>query len=120
MPLSRTKIAWLLINLLSAGSLLRAQQVGSPATTDVNVETKDLLAQPIAENWTSYNGDYTGRRYSSLREVNTGNVAQLRAAWVFHPGNSQNLEVTPLVIRGIMYSPSMREPGAWCGITNAR
>jgi alcohol dehydrogenase (cytochrome c) len=41
-----------------------------------------------------------------LHDINSYNVAQLRAAWVFHPGNSQNLEVTPLVVRGIMFVTS--------------
>ena len=68
----------------------------------MNVSAEDLVAQAGA-NWTSYNGDYTGRRYSSLREINPQNVAQLRASWVFHPGNSQLLEVTPVVVNGIMY-----------------
>src|ERR1035441_9820004 len=67
------------------------------------VSAKDLLVSPVGANWISYNGDYTGRRYSSLLEINTANVQQLRAAWVFHPGNSQNLEATPVVVRGVMY-----------------
>ena len=70
-------------------------------TTAARME--DLLATPVGANWTSYNGDYTGRRYSSLKEINISNVQQLRAAWVFHPGNSQNLEVTPVVVRGVMF-----------------
>src|SRR6185503_8734252 len=68
-----------------------------------NVSTKDLLARPVGENWTSYNGDYTGQRYSSLSQINTENVSQLRAEWVFHPGNSLRLEATPLVVNGVMY-----------------
>jgi len=80
-----------------------AQQGQSPVTAAVAVSPEDLLAQPVGANWTSYNGDYTGRRYSSLREINVSNASQLRLAWVFHPGNSQNLEATPVVIRGIMY-----------------
>ena len=64
---------------------------------------EDLLAQPPGANWTSYNGDYTGRRDSSLREINAANVAQLRSSWVFHPGNSQRIEATPVVVHGIMY-----------------
>jgi alcohol dehydrogenase (cytochrome c) len=105
MTSSRRTVALLLLNLLSA-ALLTAQQVASPITTAVNVEAQDLLAQPVGENWTSYNGDYTGRRYSSLHDINRDNVVQLRAAWVFHPGNSQNLEVTPIVVRGIMFVTS--------------
>jgi alcohol dehydrogenase (cytochrome c) len=83
-----------------------AQQTASPVGANVSVEARDLLARPVGENWTSYNGDYSGRRYSNLREINADNVAHLRAAWIFHPGNSQNLEVTPLVIRGVMYVTS--------------
>ena len=48
----------------------------------------DLIAQPPGANWTSYNGDYTGRRYSGLHEITPANVARLRAAWIFHPSNS--------------------------------
>ena len=80
-----------------------AAQGESPLTAVSSVGADDLLARPVGVNWTSYNGDYTGRRYSSLHEINATNVSQLRAAWVFHPGNSQRLEATPVVIRGIMY-----------------
>ena len=73
------------------------------------VRAEDLLASPAGANWTSYNGDYTGRRYSALREINTANVHQLRAAWVFHPGNSQNLEATPVVILGVMFVTSAND-----------
>ena len=71
---------------------LIAQEQSAVGSSTVRVE--DLLTSPVGANWTSYNGDYTGRRHSALREINTSNVAQLRAAWVFHPGNSQNLEAS--------------------------
>jgi alcohol dehydrogenase (cytochrome c) len=71
-----------------------------------NVSGEDLLAQPVSDNWTSYNGDYSGRRFSSLHEINAANVHELRPAWVFHPGNSQILKATPVVVRGIMYITS--------------
>jgi alcohol dehydrogenase (cytochrome c) len=106
MMLSGRTVFLLLSNLLSAGLMMTAQQARPPVTTDVNIEAADLLARPVGENWTSYNGDYTGRRYSNLREINTTNVAQLRSAWVFHPGSSQNLEVTPLVVHGVMFVTS--------------
>jgi alcohol dehydrogenase (cytochrome c) len=73
------------------------------------VHAEDLLASPPGANWTSYNGDYTGRRYSSLREIDSTNVHQLRAAWVFHPGNSQNLEATPIVVGGVMFSTAAND-----------
>src|SRR5512146_3070971 len=79
------------------------------ATSALHVGKQDLLTRPAGENWPSYNGDYTGRRFSSLREINRGNVAQMRAAWVFHPGNSQRLEATPVVIRSVMYVTSAND-----------
>lgn len=88
-----------------------SQQLQSPTTGVANLEVspEDLLADPVGANWTSYNGDYSGRRYSSLREVNSENAARLRAAWVFHPGNSQRLEATPVVVRGVMYVTSAND-----------
>jgi alcohol dehydrogenase (cytochrome c) len=75
-----------------------------PATsTTIDVSTEALLARPPAANWTSYNGDYTGRRFSSLSQITSTNVAQLRAQWVFHAQNTRTLEVTPLVVNGMMF-----------------
>lgn len=95
--------------VLVSGQTGLAQQSQTQASATVTVTAGDLLAQPVSANWTSYNGDYTGRRYSALNEITTANVSQLRAAWVFHPGNSQRLEVTPVVIRGIMYATSAND-----------
>ena len=89
-----------------SGCPLAAQE---HSTGTISVRAEDQLASPVGENWPSYNGDYTGRRYSALHEINTTNVHQLRAAWVFHPGNSQNLEATPVVIRGVMFVTSAND-----------
>jgi alcohol dehydrogenase (cytochrome c) len=74
----------------------------APVSTTISVQAADLLAKPPAENWPSYNGDYTGRRYSALDQINPSNVEQLRAQWVFHSRNHSRLEVTPVVINGLM------------------
>jgi alcohol dehydrogenase (cytochrome c) len=91
------------------GPELFGQDHGATSSSALHVTAEDLLTTPVGENWPSYNGDYTGRRYSSLREIHRANVAQLRAAWVFHPGNTQRLEVTPVVIRGVMYVTSAND-----------
>ena len=101
--------AAILIALLAIFSPQTGAQESTPAHPALHVSSEDLLAQPVGGNWTSYNGDYTGRRYSSLRQINKSNVAQLRAAWVFHPGNSQRLEATPVVVRGVMYVTSAND-----------
>ena len=90
------------------GPMVVAQQETREAPT-LHVRAEDLLTRPVGDNWPSYNGDYTGARYSTLHEINRDNVGHLRAAWVFHPGNSQRLEVTPVVIRGVMYLTSAND-----------
>jgi Glucose dehydrogenase len=39
------------------------------------------LTKPLKESWPTYNGDYTGKRYSALSQINQGNVKQLTLAW---------------------------------------
>jgi alcohol dehydrogenase (cytochrome c) len=39
------------------------------------------LLQPLEESWPTYSGDYTGRRYSRLRQVTTDTVSHLTLAW---------------------------------------
>ena len=95
--------ALLFVSIAGIGLTKFGAQVGKVQASATEVSAEDLLTRPVGANWTSYNGDYTGRRYSGLQEINVQNVAQLRAAWVFHPGNSQRLEATPVVIRGVMY-----------------
>src|SRR5277367_4729909 len=99
----------LLAALPLGASSSAAQQKASPVTAVVNVGAADLLASPVGADWTSYNGDYSGRRYSGLQQIKPENVAQLRAAWVFHPGNSERLEATPVVVNGIMYVTSAND-----------
>ena len=75
----------------------------------INVQQGDLLKKPVAENWLSYNGDYTGARYSSLTQITPGNVGRLAAQWVFHPRVVSPLEVTPVVVAGIMFVTSAND-----------
>jgi alcohol dehydrogenase (cytochrome c) len=87
--------------LISCLTPLAAQQANHPEIV-VEVKTEELNVQPVATNWLSYNGDYTGQRFSSLQQINQTNVSQLRAAWVFHAPHSRDMEVTPVVVNGLM------------------
>jgi alcohol dehydrogenase (cytochrome c) len=71
--------------------------------SEINVAGADLLVRPAVSNWVSYNGDYSGRRFSGLTQINPTNVSQLRAQWVFHVSGSSWLEVTPVVVNGLMF-----------------
>jgi alcohol dehydrogenase (cytochrome c) len=77
-----------------------------PVTATVDVCPCDLTTQPTGANWLSYNGDYSGRRYSSLAQITPQNVAKLRTQWVFHSPNSNRLEATPQVVNGLMFITS--------------
>ncbi len=72
-------------------------------STLVDVHPDELLVQPPAGNWLSYNGDYTGRRFVGLDQINQKSVNQLRAEWVFHAPKAGELEVTPVVFNGVMF-----------------
>jgi alcohol dehydrogenase (cytochrome c) len=57
--------------LASAAIVLRAADGLDPSR----------LLKPLAEQWSSYSGDYTGKRYSTLTQINQSNVTQLTLAW---------------------------------------
>jgi alcohol dehydrogenase (cytochrome c) len=51
-----------------------------------------LLTKPATDAWPTYAGDYSGRRFSSLTQINQENVKNLGLSWVSHltagPGTS--------------------------------
>jgi alcohol dehydrogenase (cytochrome c) len=49
-----------------------------------------LLTKPATDSWPTYSGDYSGRRFSSLTQINQTNIKNLGLAWVNHltPGPS--------------------------------
>ena len=40
-----------------------------------------MLLKPLADNWPTYSGDYSGRRYSLLTQANQTTVKNLTLAW---------------------------------------
>ena len=66
----------------------------------------DRLRNSAAEpqNWLTYWGDYQGRHYSSLKQIDTANVGRLQAQWSAQLPGQSILEATPLVVDGIMYT----------------
>jgi len=70
-----------------------------------------LLAQTGAKNgeWPTYGGDLGNTRYSALDQINAANFDKLEVAWRFKTDNlgprpEANLEGTPLMVKGILYS----------------
>lgn len=75
-----------------------------------------LLALPAAAqfgaaggDWTTYGGDLGSTRYSALDQINGDNFSTLEVAWRFKTDNlgprpETNLQSTPLVVNGVLYS----------------
>jgi alcohol dehydrogenase (cytochrome c) len=65
------------------------------------------FVQPPTTSWPTYNGDFSGRRFSPLNKITSGNVQSLSLAWVYRmntgPFGGGSIKATPLVIDGIMY-----------------
>src|SRR5450631_3910714 len=71
------------------------------------------LLQPPTDTWPTYNGDYSGRRYSTLAKINASNINSLALSWVYraNPGPDQSgggrntpvIKATPLEINGVLY-----------------
>src|SRR3954447_22163883 len=67
------------------------------------------LTQPPTDTWPTYNGDYSGRRFSMLDKINSDNVHALGLAWIFRTsiteqrGAPVQIKSTPLEVNGILY-----------------
>jgi len=58
--------------LVLASAMLAAQGRG--------LDPADLL-KPLGDQWPTYSGDYSGKRYSSLKQINQTTVKSLTLAW---------------------------------------
>ncbi len=83
------------------------------------------LHKPLAESWPTHNGDYSGKRYSALKQINQSTVKHLSLAWVStlssgqgggtivggegkgdFPAGGVNVKGTPLMVNGTLYVTS--------------
>jgi quinoprotein glucose dehydrogenase len=67
---------------------------------------------PAASDWGYYGGDAFGQRFSSLDQINRGNVAQLTVAWTYRSSElgagfaragKLTFEATPVLAFGLLY-----------------
>ncbi len=59
--------------------------------------------------WPTYNGDPGGNRYSELTQIDAANVGRLGPRWMFALPDAGNLQVTPVVVDGLMYVTAPNE-----------
>src|SRR5690606_21365373 len=55
--------------------------VGLAGEARVGVAPSELF-KPLGASWPTYSGDYSGKRYSSLTQINRESVKRLGLAWV--------------------------------------
>lgn len=99
---SRTIFALILSVLIGgAGLATVTAQTATPSPTGAAP-----VGEPSGAEWATYGGNLYNQRYSSLDQINTGNVKDLKGAWTFHTGTGflpASLETSPIVRDGIMY-----------------
>ena len=68
----------------------------------------DSFAQQ--NDWPVYGGDPASTHYSSLTQINRGNVRNLQVAWSFDTGEEGGLQTSPIVVGGVLYglTPSQK------------
>lgn len=96
---------------ISLGELSNQAGSAPPVAKDVNYERILDAREKEPHNWLTYYGDYDGKRYSLLDQINKDNVKKLTPAWVFqfgsqglHAGPSTYaLEAAPIIVDGVMY-----------------
>src|SRR5690349_6983658 len=85
-------------------SILLAMLALSVSTREVAAQGLEAAAllKPATDTWPTYNGDYSGRRFSTLNQINAGNVNSLALAWAFNT-HTAVIKSTPLEVNGILY-----------------
>ena len=101
----RDLVAYLgrLSNEANAKNVLAAGEIGA------GIPFADLV-HPKPGTWPTYDGNYSGNRFSPLNMINTANVERLAPKWMFTlRGAPGTLEVTPVVVDGVMYVTAVNE-----------
>ncbi len=86
---------------IGATLLLLAASLGSASAADFGLTPQDLR-KPLQKDWPTFNGDYSGARYSRLSQINQSNVQHLTLAWILQP-ESVSIKSTPLEVNGYLY-----------------
>jgi alcohol dehydrogenase (cytochrome c) len=111
--LMRSSLQTLSLAGAAVGSLLMATALMPVMGADMTFE-RALNPAKEPQNWLLHHGNYQGHRFSSLNEINTATVKNLKVAFTvglggFEGGGTRykfgDLEATPIVEDGMMYFP---------------
>lgn len=88
-------------NLSRTLSILGAVSALAAGTAYANDDLIKMSQNP--NDWVMPSRTYDAQRYSPLKQINTGNVGKLQAAWTFSTGVLRGHEGAPLVVGNVMY-----------------
>ena len=86
-------------------SVLVFGALAMPAAVHVQQPDEDGRAIP-AKDWPLVGGDWTSARYSSLKQIDTGNVRSLGGAWMKRFNSGGSTRATPVVKDGVLFIPA--------------
>jgi glucose dehydrogenase len=89
------------IRIALPAALLIVFSTRGPASPPASIAPA-ATPRPEAGDWPMFGRDPGAQRFSPLTQITPQNVAPLRQAWSFDTG-ALDLQVTPLVINGVMY-----------------
>jgi quinohemoprotein ethanol dehydrogenase len=96
--------AGLLLLPLALFSCVGAQRPAARPKIVANVD-EARLSHPEREpqNWITHGGNWMEQRFSTLSQINTQTVSELKPAWSFDYDTTRGQEATPIVVDGVMY-----------------
>lgn len=82
-----------------------------PALSYPQLLNPQKLLAPATDAWPTYNGDYSGRRNSTLRQIDQSNIGSLAYQWMYRINNVESqrgvgapeIKSTPLMVNGVLY-----------------
>src|SRR3954454_3495831 len=82
-----------------------------PALAPSQLLEPHKLLEPPTNAWPTYNGDYSGKRYSTLTQINASNIDSLALTWMFRIPSvgtlrgvgAPDIKSTPLMVKGVLY-----------------
>jgi alcohol dehydrogenase (cytochrome c) len=85
-------------------SVFAVLMVGWPQHAHGQVTSQRLAAASSEpQNWLTYSGSYYSHRYSTLNQITSANVRNLKLQWVYQSPVAGNWQTSPLVVDGVMY-----------------
>jgi len=78
-----------------------------PAAKDSELTSAAETSDPHRV-WARSHGDQANTRYSSLSQIDRGNVSRLEVAWIYHSKDGKgNIQANPVIVDGVMYAPTV-------------